>query len=97
MVLIDGPHFKGTDKYLDEDGDNPQAPWPGYGWPLGSECWYFLLKEEPPSFRYAATGVTVQDAWLRALELSRNGTTLLSPLVRQRTIQAARVAGSRRP
>ncbi len=61
---VEGPHFKSADRYLDADGDNPQAPWPGYGWPLGTECYWFRLRGHGK--RLAATGLTVEDAEARA-------------------------------
>jgi hypothetical protein len=64
---ITGPHFKDESHYLSHDGDNPQAPWPRYGWPLGTECWYFYLEVE--GRRLWATGITVMNAWQRAIYL----------------------------
>ncbi len=61
---IDGPHFKDAQHYLSRDGTNPEAPNPGYGWPLGSECWYFTL--EGQGLRLCATGLTEESASLRA-------------------------------
>lgn len=61
---FDGPHFKGSNSYLSVDGTNPEAPHPGYGWPLGSECWYFELVGD--GWRLFATGLTVQSAARRA-------------------------------
>jgi hypothetical protein len=40
---IEGPFWKSPGHDLSKDGDNPEAPWPGYGWPLGTECWYFVV------------------------------------------------------
>lgn len=40
---VDGPFFKDKDHYLSDDGANPEAPWPGYGWPGGTECWWYRL------------------------------------------------------
>lgn len=68
VMEIDGPHFKDKDKYLSKDGDNPEAPWPGYGWPLNTTCWYFRL-EDRGRLRWA-TGSTVEKAWARAVELA---------------------------
>lgn len=53
---VTGPRFKDGDHYLSKDGDNPEAPWPKYGWPLGSECWYYLM--EGFDRRFYATGLT---------------------------------------
>lgn len=61
---FDGPHFKDADHYLSKDGTNPDAPWPGYGWPLGSECWYFVL--EGAGYYLYATGTTKEKAARRA-------------------------------
>lgn len=66
-MWVDGPHFKGEGTYLSADGDNPEAAWPGYGWPLGTECWYFRLNGR--GRRLWATGTTVAKAWERAQEL----------------------------
>lgn len=65
----DGPRFKDADSYLSTDGDNPEAPWPGYGWPLGSECWYYVLRGH--GRRLFATGLTRENAARRAQELAR--------------------------
>lgn len=65
-VQIDGPFFKGEDNYLSMDGDNPEAPWPGYGWPLGTTCWYFRVEGRR---HLCATGTTVERAFARAVEL----------------------------
>lgn len=69
---ITGPRFKNADQYISKDGDNPEAPWPGYGWPLGSECWYFHV--EGHGRRAIATGLTIASALERcrywAVELS---------------------------
>ena len=61
---ITGPKFKDADHYLSKDGTNPDAPWPGYGWPLGSECWYFIL--EGHGWYLHATGLTRENAAERA-------------------------------
>lgn len=68
-LRITGPHFKATDRYLSKDGDNPEAPWQGYGWPLGTECWYFHMESETGSVRYA-TGKTVESAEARARKIA---------------------------
>jgi hypothetical protein len=34
-----GPRFKNKEQYLSKDGDNPEAPWPDYGWPLDTESY----------------------------------------------------------
>lgn len=67
-VEISGPHFKPSDRYLSSDGDNPLVPWPGYGWPLGSTCWYFRLTGEG-RWLYA-TGHTVEQALARAVDIA---------------------------
>lgn len=64
----DGPYFKGPDKYLSKDGANPEAPWPGYGWPLGSECWYYVLTGH--GYQLHVTGLTKESAARRAEEAS---------------------------
>jgi hypothetical protein len=61
---VDGPHFKDGDSYLSKDGTNPEAASPGYGWPLGSECWYYVLLGQ--GWRLHATGTTVEKAADRA-------------------------------
>jgi hypothetical protein len=66
----DGPHFKDADSYLSKDGANPEAPWPGYGWPLGSECWYYVLRKQ--GLRLHVTGLTVESAARRAEEAARS-------------------------
>jgi hypothetical protein len=55
----EGPYFKGPDQYLSSDGTNPEAPWPGYGWPLGTECWFFILRGNS---RVIVTGLTAESA-----------------------------------
>lgn len=60
----DGPYFKGTESYLSADGANPEAPWPGYGWPLGSECWFYVLHHQ--GLRLHVTGLTAESAARRA-------------------------------
>ncbi len=65
---ITGPRFKGPMQYLSRDGDNPEAPWPDYGWPLGSECYYFIM--EGHGYRKFATGSTPTRALDRALYLA---------------------------
>lgn len=67
----DGPHFKSADTYLSKDGDNPEAPRPGYGWPLGTECWYFRL--EGNGLILFATGSTVERAEARAFAITAEG------------------------
>lgn len=67
-VTIRGPMFKDGSTYLSSDGHNPEAPRPGYGWPLGSECWYFYL--EGSGARRWATGLTVESAWNRAVAIA---------------------------
>lgn len=62
---ITGPKFKRREQYLSRDGDNPEAPWSGYGWPLESECYWFLL--EGFGYRRCATGLTIQSALNRAI------------------------------
>lgn len=57
---ISGPIFKRKSSYLDMDGDNPEAPWPGYGWPLGTTCYYFRMRGH--GWRQCATGSTVEEA-----------------------------------
>lgn len=64
----DGPHLKDGDGYLSKDGTNPEAPSPGYGWPLGTECWYFVL--EGHGMRLFATGTTVEKASERAVTIT---------------------------
>jgi hypothetical protein len=61
------PRFKDKDHYLASDGTNPDAPWPGYGWPLGSECWYYVLRGH--GLRLHATGLTQESAARRAEEI----------------------------
>jgi hypothetical protein len=65
---IDGPHFKDADSYLSHDGTNPEAPSPGYGWPLGTECWYYELEGRRgwERVRLCATGLTRESAAQRA-------------------------------
>jgi hypothetical protein len=65
----DGPRFKDASMYLSSDGTNPEAPHPGYGWPLGTECWYYVLRG--PGRRLYATGLTVESAALRAGQVAR--------------------------
>lgn len=62
----DGPRFKGSGSYLSADGTNPEAPWPGYGWPLGSECWYYVLRGR--GLVLYVTGLTAESAARRAEE-----------------------------
>lgn len=69
-TMVVGPFYKDEEHYLSKDGDNPEAPWPGYGWPLGTACWYFILEG---GYRWAATGSTVEKAWQRAVSLYENG------------------------
>jgi len=64
---IEGPDFKTRDQYLDKDGTNPEAPSPGYGWPLGTECWFFFLRGH--GLRCFATGTTVEKARERAVAI----------------------------
>lgn len=66
---IDGPFFKDAASYLSKDGTNPEAPAPGYGWPLGSECWYYELRG--CGLRLCATGLTRESAARRAEAISR--------------------------
>jgi len=61
---VEGPKHKDADRYLSKDGDNPEAPWPGYGWPLGTECWYFVLTGH--GARLFAAGSTAELAARRA-------------------------------
>lgn len=61
---VEGPTFKDAEQYLSRDGDNPEAPRPGYGWPLGTECWYYVL--EGHGLRLFATGLTTESAARRA-------------------------------
>lgn len=65
---ISGPHHKDNLHYISRDGDNPFAPKPGYGWPLGTECWFFHL--EGHGLRLVATGHTVEGAFHRAAFLA---------------------------
>jgi hypothetical protein len=65
---ITGPRFKNAGKYLSKDGDNPEAPLPDYGWPLGSECWFFIM--EGNGYRLFATGLTPSSALDRVLYLA---------------------------
>jgi hypothetical protein len=65
---INGPAFKNGETYLSKDGDNPEAPWPGYGWPLGTECWYYRI--EGLGSRKYATGLTPVSALARATEVA---------------------------
>lgn len=60
---VTGPEFKPSNKYMARDGDNPEAAWPGYGWPLGSECWFYRL--EGHGWRLIATGLTRESAAAR--------------------------------
>lgn len=64
-----GPHFKDASMYLSKDGTNPEAPWRGYGWPLGSECWYYVLRGS--GRQLYATGLTAESAALRAVQVAR--------------------------
>ncbi len=64
---VEGPYYKDADHYLSRDGGNPAAPVPGYGWPLGTECYYFILTGH--GLRLTATGATVDDAAARAGQL----------------------------
>lgn len=66
-----GPYFKDADHYLSCDGDNPEAPAPGYGWPLGSECWYYVLTKEGRGLRLRPAGLTRESASRRAEQLAR--------------------------
>jgi len=66
---ISGPYFKTSLQYLSRDGDNPEAPWPGYGWPLGTECWFFNM--EGHGYLRTATGLTIQSALDRMFFLTR--------------------------
>lgn len=75
-VTLDGPHFKGDDKYLSKDGDNPEAPWPGYGWPLGSECWFYWVDFDG-GYSLVATGLTKESAFARARVLVQEKRTLI--------------------
>lgn len=61
---VRGPKFKSKDSYLDQDGTNPEAPAPGYGWPLGSECWWYML--DGHGLRLVASGATRESAAARA-------------------------------
>ncbi len=61
---IDGPFFKPAEEFLAADGECPEAPAPGYGWPLGSECCYF--KVYGFGWRAYATGLTLPSALRRA-------------------------------
>lgn len=65
---VDGPHFKDADQYLSHDGTNPEAPSPGYGWPLGTECWFYELegRHDGQRIRLCATGLTRESAAKRA-------------------------------
>jgi hypothetical protein len=65
----EGPRFKDASMYLSSDGTNPEAPWPGYGWPLGTECWYYVLRG--PGRRLYATGLTIESAARRAACLAQ--------------------------
>ncbi len=65
---ITGPFAKGKDQYLSKDGTNPEAPWPGYGWPLGSECWYYVLEDR--RYSLIATGLTRESALARTIEIA---------------------------
>ena len=65
---VDGPHFKGADSYLSKDSTNPEAPAPGYGWPLGSECFYYVLRGH--GMRLFATGSTMEKALERAVTIA---------------------------
>lgn len=64
----EGPRFKDASMYLSDDGSNPEAPWPGYGWPLGTECWYYVLRRS--GRRLYATGLTAESAARRAAQLT---------------------------
>lgn len=71
----DGPRFKDEDSYLSKDGTNPEAPWPGYGWPQGSECWYFVVRGTAPEgyeVWLVITGLTAASAARRAEEAARS-------------------------
>lgn len=65
---VEGPHFKDHTTYLSHDGTNPEAPEPGYGWPLGTECWYYVLNGH--GLRLHATGSTELKALERALVIA---------------------------
>jgi hypothetical protein len=65
---ISGPYFKDETSYISKDGDNPEAPWPGYGWPLETECWWFAV--ECGCRRVIATGLTHDSAIRRAVLLA---------------------------
>lgn len=65
---VEGPFFKDEQSYLSKDGDNPEAAQPGYGWPLGSRCWYFRLEGRGRILH--ATGLTVESAARRAEALA---------------------------
>ncbi len=66
----DGPYFKDAEHYLSKDGANPDAPVPGSGWPLGSECWYYVLRRR--GMRLHVTGLTAEKAARRAEEAARS-------------------------
>jgi hypothetical protein len=67
---VEGPFFKDKEHYLSRDGDNPESPWVGYGWPLNTECWYFVL--EGYGLRKIATGITIKSALEQMIVLCGN-------------------------
>ena len=67
---VEGPVFKDGDSYLAKDGTNPEAPWPGYGWPLGTKCWYYRLRGH--GIRTCATGSTIEKARARAIAVMQS-------------------------
>lgn len=64
-VDLEGPFLKRDNHYLSRDGDNPEAEWPGYGWPLGSVCWWYRIRVDECG--EVATGLTPQSAFDRAM------------------------------
>lgn len=65
---VRGPFFKNSEQYISSDRDNPEAPWPGYGWPLDTECYFFQMHGH--GRRLCATGVTPASALDRVLFLA---------------------------
>jgi hypothetical protein len=65
---IVGPFHKDAESYLSKDGTNPEAPEPGYGWPLGTECFYYVLRGH--GLRLHATGSTIGKAERRAVQIA---------------------------
>lgn len=41
MIAIDGPKWKGPDDYLSGTATPGPEGAESYGWPLGTNCWYF--------------------------------------------------------